>query len=56
MVSLDEWLMLTLCAGTFFFHSLLNGLQQYLSATEMTKLGHNNPFLYAAYTCMHQLP
>ena len=44
MVSLDEWL--TLCADTFFFSPFpTQWFATVLSATEMTKLGHNNPFL-----------
>ena len=44
MVSLDEWL--TLCAGTFIFPFSTQWFATILSATEMTKLGHNNPFLF----------
>ena len=44
MVSLDEWL--TLYAGTFIFPFPTQWFATILSATEMTKLGHNNPFLF----------
>ena len=43
MVSLDEWL--TLYAGTFIFPFPTQWFATILSATEMTKLSHNNPFL-----------
>ena len=42
MVSLDEWL--TLYAGTFIFPFPTQWFATILSVTEMTKLGHNNPF------------
>ena len=51
MVSLDEWL--TLCAGTFFFPFPTQWFATILSATEMTKLGHNNPFLFTVWSSYH---
>ena len=46
MVSLDEWL--TLCAGMYYIYMPFppQWFATILSATETTKLGHNNPFLF----------
>ena len=49
-VSLDEWL--TLFAGVFFFPFPTQWFATILSATEMTKLGHNNPFLFTVLSIL----
>ena len=54
MVSLDEWL--TLCAGMFIFPFPTQWFATILSATEMTKLGHNNPFLFTVYPFIFNKP